>query len=263
MKKFLGIVLSAVMMFSGLGINTVLAGSSNSVTRTPIVSEDSVLMGNGVPVYLQIQPRSEVVSGDSIILTIENGKFNRALVEQDPITGDPNFDKVNSSLNIAVNGKSVNPFIFHSNKTGATYETIENAWNIYPDKDTALIYYVGNENSRKLPYSFNWISETELEVKLFPISDLKVNQNNSAGDVTDGTPIYSIALPITTEGSKAGNIEITIDDNDSSITSSGHICGKIEGEDLDDDKNFAGDVNKDGKVDRTDLLTLAKYFAGL
>lgn len=255
-------MLSVAMVFSGLGINTVSAGSQNSMSMLT-VNENSVFMGNNGPLTLDIRPNNEVVSGDSIILTVENGKFNRALVEQDPITGDPDFDKVNSSLNTTVGGKIVNPFIFHSNRTGTTYETIAAAWNVYPDKDAALIEYVGDENSRKLPYSFKWISETELEVKLFPISDSKVNRNNSPGDVTVGAPAYIIPLPITTEGSKKGFVKITIDDNGSSISGTTFVCGRVVDENSLDYGNLALDVNMDGFVSRNDLLTLAKYFAGL
>ena len=251
MKRKIALVLAAVMTTAMLPMNA-MAGSTNSPSKTVNIKTDKVLLSGSTPITLDIQPRSEVVSGDSIILSVENGKFNRALVEQDPITGDSDFNEVDSSINTTVNGKSVNPFIFHSNKTGSTYETI---WNAYSDKETALINYVGNENSRKLPYDFKWVNETELEVRLFPISDTKVNQNNSAGDVTVGTPIYSVALPITTEDSTEGeDVKVTIDDNDSSISGgSTYVVGKVV---KDDGSTTASVVASDVKTYSGDTIDL-------
>jgi len=186
MKRKIALVLAAVMTTAMLPMNA-MAGSTNSISKVINIKTDSILASAGTPVRLELQPRSEVESNESIIISVENGKFNRELVN-------------GATSAEGMSGSTTDPFIF---KGLSSFD--------------ALKKFVGDENSRQLPYGFRWVNETELEVKLYPIQDSKVNQNNS--DVTQGTPIYSIALPITTEDSNEGeDVKITIDDNGSAIT---------------------------------------------
>lgn len=237
MKRKIALVLAAVMTTAMLPMNA-MAGSTNSISKTINIKTDSILASAGTPVRLELQPRTAVESGDSIIISVENGKFNKELVEK----GVTSVDGLAGSVD--------KPFIFQTAKTGTTYDEIIKAnLEVIP----ALTKFVGDEISRQLPYGFRWVNETELEVQLYPIPDSKVNQNNS--DVTQGTPIYSIALPITTEDSNEGDdVKITIDDNGSSITGgSTHVVGKVVG---DDGSTTASVVASDITVSSADTVAL-------
>lgn len=218
MKRKIALVLAAVMTTAMLPMNA-MAGSTNTVSKSVTIKTDKVLLSSGSPVELQVQPRNEVASGDSIILKIENGKFNRHLVEDSTI-------RLNDLEGVdGIEDGIANPFIFRAKNGGETFDYItEN--QLATDFDTVK-KYVGDRSSRQLPYGFRWVNESELEVKLFQIPDSYVNQNNS--DITQGTPIYSIALPITTEDSTEDeDIKITIDDNGSSITGGAtYTVGKV------------------------------------
>jgi hypothetical protein len=235
MKRKIALVLAAVMTTAMLPMNA-MAGSTNTVSKSVSVKTDEALISSGKPVELQIQPRNEIETGDSIIISVENGKFDRSFVEDAYVT---------------INGETVaNPFIYRSNKTSTTYDAIASTGLSTYD---ALVRYVGNENSRQLPYGFRYVNENELEVKLFPIEDAKVNQNNS--DVTQGTPIYSIALPISTEDSTEDeDIKITIDDNGTSVTGgSTYVVGKV----VDDSgSTTASVVSSDITVSSADTIYL-------
>ncbi len=224
MKRKIALVLAAVMTTAMLPMNA-MAGSTNTISKTVSVKADETLISAGKPVELQIQPRNEVETGDSIILSVENGKFSEDLATSDP-------------------------FIYRTEKTSTTYdEIVATGLESYD----ALVKFVGNENSRKLPYGFNYINENELEVYLYPIQDSKVNQNNS--DVTQGTPIYSIALPITTEDSTEGEeVKVTIDDNGTSITGgSTYVVGTVVDE---DGSTTASVVQSDITVSSADTIAL-------
>lgn len=200
MKRKIALVLAAVMTTAMLPMNA-MAASSNTADSPVSVKEDVTLLKGGVPVELKIQPRDEVTSGTSIFLTVENGKFKRELVD----------------------GAESDPFIFKSESTGTTYNQIvatQMGWR------EALTKYVGDEQSRKLPYGFKYINENELQVNLYPIGDDKVNVNNT--DVTQGTPVYAIKLPISTEDSTDGEVKVTVDGNETSITSgTTHVVAKV------------------------------------
>ncbi len=184
MKKFISVLLALTLIIPS--INVVLAGSTNSVTAvSKVLINQPVKNENGEYAKLLIQPRNEIETGDSIIISVEGGRFDSELF---------------------------NDCAFRSNKSGTTYEAIvATGLDIYD----ALVKFVGNEGSREIPYGFRYINESELEIKLYPIEDYKVNCNNT--DVTKGTPIYNIALPVVA-GDKEGYVKITIDDNDTSVT---------------------------------------------
>ena len=236
MKRKIALVLAAVMTTAMLPMNA-MAGSTNSISKVINIKTDSILASAGTPVRLELQPRSEVESNESIIISVENGKFNRELVN-------------GATSAEGMSGSTTDPFIFKSAKTGTTYDQIVATGLSSFD---ALKKFVGDENSRQLPYGFRWVNETELEVKLYPIQDSKVNQNNS--DVTQGTPIYSIALPITTEDSNEGeDVKITIDDNGSAITGGDtRVVGKVVG---DDGSTTATVVASDITVSSADTVDL-------
>ena len=80
MKKKIALVLAAAMTISMLPMNA-FAASSNSLSRTgTTVREDEKVLNNNLPVTLDIKPTSEVLSNESIILTVANGKFDESLM---------------------------------------------------------------------------------------------------------------------------------------------------------------------------------------
>lgn len=217
MKRKIALVLAAAMTVAMLPMNT-MAASSNSLSKsgTTIQDDEVLITGNfdknvdsykkddlasGTPVSLQVRPTSEVKAGDSIILTVENGKFDESLL-------------------------NVDPFVFKTNVSGTTYDTIAADRR---ELNTVLTEYIGNENSRKLPYKLRFINSEQVEVTLFPIGDDLVNQNNSKE--TKGTPYYDIALPLTSEDSEDGAMTVSIDANDSSITSGSYTVATVTSDD--------------------------------
>ena len=218
MKRKIALVLAAAMTVAMLPMNT-MAASTNSLSKSnTTIKTDEILISGvadksidliesagalaaGTPVSLQVRPTSEVKSGESIILTVENGKFDERLMEKAP-------------------------FIFQTEQTKTTYDVIAADGR---SVEQVLTTYVGNEGSRKLPYGLRYINSEQIEVYLYPIGDDKVNQNNS--DVTKGTPYYDIALPITTEDSDEGAITVTIDSNDSAINSGSYTVANVTDDD--------------------------------
>ena len=163
-------------------------------------------IANGNPVRLEVKPYAEVypweypILGESILIFIENGKFDKRLTESDP-------------------------FIFRTKESGLTYDEIVSHGRDYEEN---LKTFVGGEGSRELPYRFNYINEDVIEVYLYPINDDKTNKYNE--DITQGVPIYNIALPITTEGSSAGFVDIRVDSNDSAMSGGTYsVAGVYEG----------------------------------
>ncbi len=220
MKRKIALALAAVMTVAMIPMNA-MAASSNSLSKsnTTVKTDEVLITGSGIikdlddssfkydalasgtAISLQVRPTSEVKSGESIILTVENGKFDENLLD-------------------------VDPFIFKTELTGTTYAKIIADGR---DPSDVLTDYVGNEGSRKLPYGYRYINSEQIEVYLYPISDDKVNQNNN--DVTKGTPYYDIALPITTEDSDEGAITVTIDSNDSAINSGSYTVATVTDDD--------------------------------
>ncbi len=218
MKGKIALLMATVMAVTSFSAVTMAASSNSVVGRIWDMNADEILIeyvddrsidvlntqegmdsvASGTPVSMQLRPTSEVESGSSIILTVENGKFDERLVNADP-------------------------FIFRTNETGTTYDEIMTDER---SPEEVLAEYVGGEKSRQLPYGFRYISPEQIEVYLYPISADKVNQNNS--DVTDGTPIYNIPMPVTTEGSKSGDLVIAIDSNDSAISSGTYTAAKVK-----------------------------------
>lgn len=223
MKRKIALALAAVMTVAMLPMSA-MAASSNSLSQSNTsIKDDEILIRNldnrsidilnsndyadelvsGTAVSLQVRPTSEVTNGQSIILTVENGKFDERLVD-------------------------VAPFAYES-KNGKSYEDLIALVNGGASVETVLTNNVGNQGERKLPYGFKYINSEQIEVRLFPIPDSKVNQNNS--DVTQGTPYYDIALPITTEDSEEGAVTVSIDSNESTISSGNYTVATVTNSD--------------------------------
>lgn len=216
MKRKIALALAAVMTVAMLPMSA-MAASSNSLSQSNTsIKDDEILirgledrsidlvtsagaLAKGTPVSLQIRPTSEVTLGESIILTVENGKFDKNLVDKAPFVYQSKNNKGFDEL----------------------YSLVEHGASV----ENVLTNNVGNQGERKLPYGFRYINSEQIEVYLFPIPDSKVNQNNS--DVTQGTPYYDIALPITTEDSEEGAVTVSIDANDSTISSGNYTVATV------------------------------------
>lgn len=242
MKKKIALLMAAIMSATTFSAVSVTAASSNSLSKYNMaVKQNEILLvdadSRGIDLIntqdgldsiasaqaleLQIRPTSEVRRGESIILTVENGKFDKRLVESDP-------------------------FIFRTEMTGTTYgEIIEDDRPV----NDVLTAYVGNEGSRKLPYGFRYINEEQIEVYLYPISDEKVNQNNS--DVTKGKPYYGIKLPVTTEGSKEGSVYLNINSNDSIISNGSYNIAMVS--------KYAGEIDINVPGSSSNSISINNY----
>lgn len=217
MKRKIALVLAAAMTVAMLPMNA-MAASSNSLGKAAdtfktdeilitgvadkdVYTADLDKLASGEAVTLQVRPNSEVEEGSSIFLTVENGKFDERLLDKAP-------------------------FQFVTEDGRYTYDQIDADGRSLNDK---LIAYIGNNNSRKLPYKYKFINSEQIEVFLCPIGDDKANQNNS--DVTKGIPYYNLALPITTEDSEEGAVTVTIDSNKSSISSGSYNVANVSDDD--------------------------------
>ena len=119
MKGKIALLMATVMAVTSFSAVTMAASSNSVVGRIWDMNADEILIeyvddrsidvlntqegmdsvASGTPVSMQLRPTSEVESGSSIILTVENGKFDERLVNADP-------------------------FIFRTNETGTTYDEI-------------------------------------------------------------------------------------------------------------------------------------------
>lgn len=185
MKKFISLILALTMTISCLNV---FASSSNKNSGYPfeVLPNSPVKNAEGDFTSIVIQPREEVTSGTAIFLTAYNCSFDESFFEE---------------------------CAFKTKETGTTYNEI---MDFQLSRDEALEKYIGGENSNELPYSFKFINSDTLMINIFPISDDKANKNNN--DVTQGTPIYKIKLPIIS-GSELGSVMVMVDGNESSITS--------------------------------------------
>lgn len=217
MKRKIALALAAVMTVAMLPMNA-MAASSNSLSQSNTsISNDEILirgvdnrsidlvtsagaLADGTPVSLQVRPTSEVKEGESIFLTVENGKFDERLID-------------------------VDPFQFKTSTSGMTYNDLLDRIGKDGDSNAVAQKYIKNESSRRMPYGFRYINSEQIEVYLWPISDTDANQNTN--NVASGSPYYDIALPITTEDSDEGAVTVSIDSNDSAISSGTYTVATV------------------------------------
>lgn len=217
MKRKIALALAAVMTVAMLPMSA-MAASSNSLSQSNTsIKDDEILirgladrsidlvtsagaLADGTPISLQVRPTSEVTNGESIILTVENGKFDERLM-------------------------NVDPFQFKTSTSGMTYDQLLDRIGKDGDSDAVAQKYIKNESSRRMPYGFRYINSEQIEVYLWPISDTDANQNTN--NVASGSPYYDIALPITTEDSDEGAVTVSIDSNDSAISSGTYTVATV------------------------------------
>ncbi len=203
MKKKVALLLAAAMTISALPM-TAFASSTNSVTKTVSVTEGEIVQSNGSLLSLNIIPKDDIESGDSIVIDIDNGKFAYDFVDKDGVRYN--------LLDMAqwnVDGNTWSDFM-RDIQAGSTYKA-------------AFTKYLFNHDSKELPYYINYINPSEIEVVLCPTTGLSLDSDNSGAQLTNGKPTYIINLPIVSEDSDEGDITVSIDSNDTAISNSSSI----------------------------------------
>jgi hypothetical protein len=204
MKRKIAIMLAAVMASAMLPMN-VMASSSNSISKKVTVKDgdpigsawtddssknDVVTSGSDYnPVYLKLIPQSGIESGSSIIINIENGKFDE--------------DKF--------------PMPTYTSGAGKTYQQMLNEYNAGQSLSSVLHANLGDTGRLDLPYEISSVSKREIEIKLFPIDDQDCDK--SSNRVGNEKVYYYIPIHAIADGS--GDVKITIDDNESNISGGG------------------------------------------
>jgi hypothetical protein len=204
MKRKIAIMLAAVMTSAMLPMN-VMASSSNSISKKVTVKDgdpigsawtddssknDVVTSGSDYnPVYLKLIPQSGIESGSSIIINIENGKFDE--------------DKF--------------PMPTYTSGAGKTYQQMLNEYNAGQSLSSVLHANLGDTGRLDLPYEISSVSKREIEIKLFPIDDQDCDK--SSNRVGNEKVYYYIPIHAIADGS--GDVKITIDDNESNISGGG------------------------------------------
>jgi hypothetical protein len=202
MKRKIAILLAAVMTTAMLPMN-VMASSSNSVSKRVTVKDDDPIGSDWTndnetevatsgssykPVYLKLLPQTGVDSGSSILINIENGKFDE--------------DKF--------------PMPVYKSGKGDSYDTMMSEY-----KQGMSLTQVLNSNlgvtSLELPYKIVNVTKREIEVELFPIEEKDCDK--SSNSVAYDKPYYYIPIHAIADGT--GDVKITIDDNESNISGGG------------------------------------------
>lgn len=202
MKRKIAILLAAVMTSAMLPMN-VMASSSNSVSKRVTVKDEDPIGSDWAdenetevatsgssynPVYLKILPQSGVEDGSSIIINIENGKFDEDDFEM-PV---------------------------YKSGAGNTYDSMMASYNKGMTLVQVLNANLGN-TSLELPYKITSVSKREIEVALFPIDEQDCDK--STNRVASDKPYYYIPIHAIADGT--GDVKITIDDNESNISGGG------------------------------------------
>lgn len=180
--KYLALFMSAVML-SGVCPLSVSAASYN---RLISCGEDTVTSG-AVPYYLTVVPENGINMDDSIVITVENGRFD--------------FDAFDMDAYTYISG------------TGNSYdECMDEYYKGIPLRQV-LNSNLGNI-SYELPYKYNltYTTDNKAEVKLFPIGEEDCYELNNASYVK---PRYNIPLPVISDG---GEVKIKVNDNGSGVS---------------------------------------------
>lgn len=202
MKRKIAILLAAVMTTAMLPMN-VMASSSNSVNKRVTVKDEDPIGSDWAddnetevatsgdsykPVYLKILPQTGIDNGSSILINIENGKF----------------DEDDFAMPVYVSG------------AGKTYDQMMSDYKAGMTLTQVLNSNLGN-TSLELPYKIVNVSKREIEVELFPIDEKDCDK--SSNSVAYDKPYYYIPIHALADGT--GDVKITIDDNESNVSGGG------------------------------------------
>lgn len=187
MKKKIALLLAAAMTISALPM-TAFASSTNSVNKVASVKEDDEIRSSGNLLVLKVQPKDEIVTGDTIVIDIDNGEFDRSLIDEAQY---PYWDEIQSLY-----------------ASGATLDYIYNK-------------YLYQNNCAELPYLINYVSKSEIEVKLFPVVESLTDTTSYTNNQAVGKMVYNISLPAV--ATDEGDVKISVDSNDTSVSDSSSI----------------------------------------
>jgi hypothetical protein len=202
MKRKIAILLAAVMTTAMLPMN-VMASSSNSVSKRVTVKDDDPIGSDWTndnetevatsgssykPVYLKLLPTSGIESGSSILISIENGKFDE--------------DKFAMPVYTSGKGDSYDDMMSDLNKGMSLTQVLNSNLGV---------------TSLELPYKIVNVTKREIEVELFPIDEKDCDK--SSNSVAYDKPYYYIPIHALADGT--GDVKITIDDNESNISGGG------------------------------------------
>lgn len=195
MKRKVAILLAAVMTTAMLPMN-VMAKSENGINKKATVKDDDPITG----VYLKITPKDEVETGDSIIVTIENGDFQEYFERAED----------EEKRNVPEEEREY-PYEEYLSPINNTYDDLVLEYT--PTSLKTLLNSNMGVNSNEIPYSIEINSKREIQVSLFPIPSEAADQTDV---ISAGKPYYNIPIQAVADGT--GDVKITIDDNGSSIT---------------------------------------------
>lgn len=201
MKRKIAILLAAVMTAAVLPMN-VMASSSNSLNKTKTVAVDDFIDD----VYLKIQPNDEIVSGDSIEITVKNAEF---------VTEDEDSD-----YSEEVNGRTVYHTIqqYSVKIQNGDVLDFDEAMDYLSQNDATVVYSktgIYNGDNNELPYLIKRRSKSSIEVKLFPISSSRAGKDNDNGT----KPYYYI--PLNLQATEEGDVQVVVDANETAVSGGG------------------------------------------
>lgn len=202
MKRKIAILLAAVMTTAMLPMN-VFANSSNSISKKVTVKDDDPIGSVWVdgskteaatsgdsyrPVYLKILPQTGIEKNSSILINIENGKFD----------------------------EDAFPMPVYKSGQGKTYdEMMDNL-----DNDMTLTQVLNSNlgnTSLELPYKIVNVTKREMEVQLFPVESKDCDK--SSNSIAYEKVYYYIPIHAIADGT--GDVKITVDDNETNVTGGG------------------------------------------
>jgi len=195
MKRKIALLLTTIITAVTFPINA-MAASINEINRVLTVSNNEILEN----VYLRIVPKDEMEIGDSIILTVENAKFD--------------YDEYNKRENEKYNTQNRN-YIKSYMQGMHTWDSAVDA--LSNKKPETVLNECFIDGSNELPYKITVKSEKEIQVELFSIVSSATNKDwtNPRG-INIGVPRYMIPLQVITDG--IGDVKITVENNNSCIT---------------------------------------------
>ncbi len=218
LKKFIGVSLSCIMAVMNLNIvfsdngtqpnaeydnvdYVYDTGSANSANKYVSVKEGEF----NDDICFIIRPTNEVIMSSEIIFNLENGKF------------DENINWDSYAYHLGTNENYTYDYFFNEYQRAISGSSEEAAFrNVFENP-------MSNARSVELPYKLEKLSDTQLKVTLFPISDSYVDQKFA--DVNK--PFYKIPIPFTATG--GGNVKVKINSEGTSISNGMYTIAETEG----------------------------------
>lgn len=191
LKRILAFTIANILCYSSV----VMASSNNTINKTVNVADGDQIEG----VYLKILPKDEIISGDSVIITIDNGEFHK------------NSDSEFTSCEKEWKSPSGADWCYMMQQ----YTKAQKSDNIVSNIELKEILskQLKEQSSDELPYKIEYNSKNEIQVYLYPIARIFCDND---GEISTNSPYYNI--PIIAEAKGDGDVKITIDSNESNVS---------------------------------------------